>query len=50
MDQVSPGLEFENPIYELEARIEKLKSVGRPESEEEIRRVRDQLADVTRDI
>ena len=50
MDQISPGLEFENPIYELEARIEKLKSVGRPESEEEIRRVRDQLADVTRDI
>ncbi|MCP4193275.1 MAG: acetyl-CoA carboxylase carboxyltransferase subunit alpha [Planctomycetaceae bacterium] len=50
MDQVSPGLEFEQPIYELEARLEKLKSVGRPESEQEMRRVRDQLADVTREI
>ena len=50
MDQLSPGLEFEQPIYELETRLEKLKSVGRPESEQEMRRVRDQLADVTREI
>ena len=43
---------FERPIYELEARLEKLDKSGdkRPEEVEEIRRLRRELADLTKRI
>ncbi len=50
MEATNPGLTFENPIYELEARLEKLKQVGRPETEEEIRQLRNEIAQTTRRI
>ncbi len=50
MEATTPGMGFENPIYEIEARLEKLKRVGRREAEEEIRRLRHELADTTRSV
>ena len=50
MEVSAPGMGFETPIYELEARLEKLKRVGRREAEEEIRRLRHELAETTRSI
>jgi acetyl-CoA carboxylase carboxyl transferase subunit alpha len=50
MEPANPGLAFESPIYELEARLEKLKQVNRRDAEDEIRRVRQELADLTREI
>ncbi len=48
MEATPPGMSFENPIYEIEARLEKLKRVGRREAEDEIRRLRHELAETTR--
>ncbi len=47
-----PGLAFEQPLYELEARLTKLEksSGGNPEAEEEIRRLRRQWATEARRI
>jgi acetyl-CoA carboxylase carboxyl transferase subunit alpha len=52
MEQGNPGLAFERPIYELEARLKRLKGAGEstPEAEEQLRRLRRELADVTREI
>jgi acetyl-CoA carboxylase carboxyl transferase subunit alpha len=49
---VNPGLEFERPIYELEARIEKLEKATdpTPESTEEVRRLKRELTDTMRKI
>jgi len=51
-DIVNPGLEFERPIYELEARIEKLDRTGddSPESADEIRRLRRELTQLIKKI
>ena len=43
MEASTPGMSFESPIYGLEARLEKLKQVGRREAEEEIRRLAERL-------
>jgi acetyl-CoA carboxylase carboxyl transferase subunit alpha len=48
----APGLAFEQPIYDLEARVRELEqsSDTSPEAEERLRALRRELADVTRDI
>ncbi len=45
-------LSFERPIYELEARLQKLETVAQqnPEARDEVRRLRRALADLTRQI
>jgi len=52
MEAPAPGLEFEQPIYELETRLHQLQrsADGRPETESEIRRLRRELVDVTKRI
>lgn len=52
METPVPGLEFEQPIYELETRLHQLErsADGRPETESEIRRLRRELVDVTKRI
>jgi acetyl-CoA carboxylase carboxyl transferase subunit alpha len=50
METSNPGLAFEAPIYELQTQLEKLRQSGRPESEEQIRQLRHQIADTTRRI
>jgi len=52
MEAPAPGLEFEQPIYELETRLHELQrsADGRPETESEIRRLRRELTDVTKQI
>lgn len=52
MEAPTPGLAFEAPIYELEHRLRRLSqtSDGRPETEDEIRRLRRELAEVTKRI
>ena len=52
MEAPAPGLEFEQPIYELETRLHQLErsADGRPETESEIRRLRRELVDVTKRI
>ena len=48
----NPGLAFEQPIYDLEARLEKLNATQdkTPETAEEIRRLRRELTELTRRI
>lgn len=41
------GLSFEAPIHELNAKLERLKAVGRPETEEQIRALRQEIAATT---
>ena len=52
MDSPAPGLDFEQPLHELETRIHQLQQEGdsRPETSDEIRRLRRQLAEVTERI
>jgi acetyl-CoA carboxylase carboxyl transferase subunit alpha len=52
MEAPTPGLAFEQPIFELESRLHALakNADGRPETENEIRRLRRELAEVTRSI
>ncbi len=50
MEATNPGLAFESPIYELQSRFEKLRQIGRPETEEQIRQLRQEIADTTRQI
>jgi acetyl-CoA carboxylase carboxyl transferase subunit alpha len=52
MEQGTPGLAFERPIYQLQARIRELKKSGddSPELEADIRRLNRQLADLTRQV
>jgi acetyl-CoA carboxylase carboxyl transferase subunit alpha len=50
MEATTPGLAFETPIYELQSRLDKLKQIGRPETEEQIRQLRQELADATRRV
>ena len=52
MDTTTPGLAFEQPIHDLEARLRKLQqSVDKsPPQEDEIRRLRRELAAVTKKI
>jgi acetyl-CoA carboxylase carboxyl transferase subunit alpha len=51
-DNETPGLAFERPLYELEARLNKLEksAAGNPEAEEEIRSLRKQWAGEARRI
>jgi acetyl-CoA carboxylase carboxyl transferase subunit alpha len=52
MEAHTPGLAFEQPIYELEARLHELESSsdGLPETENEIRRLRRELTDCIKRI
>jgi acetyl-CoA carboxylase carboxyl transferase subunit alpha len=52
MEAPTPGLAFEQPIYDLESRLRELERTadGRPETEREIRRVRRQWMETTRTI
>jgi acetyl-CoA carboxylase carboxyl transferase subunit alpha len=52
MDTPAPGLEFEQPIFDLEARIRHLEKQpdGRPETVEEIRRLRRELTKLIKEI
>jgi acetyl-CoA carboxylase carboxyl transferase subunit alpha len=52
MEAHTPGLAFEQPIYELEARLHELESSsdGLPETENEIRRLRRELTDCVKRI
>jgi acetyl-CoA carboxylase carboxyl transferase subunit alpha len=47
MDAPTPGLAFEQPIHELETRMEELRSSTDPDAEEKIRQLRRELAKVT---
>lgn len=49
---LAPGLEFEQPIHELESRLSELERLadGRPETENEIRRLRREWVKVTKRI
>jgi acetyl-CoA carboxylase carboxyl transferase subunit alpha len=51
-DTAGPGLAFEQPIYDLEARIRLVEQSGdkSPEAEDRLRALRRELAEVTRDI
>ncbi len=50
MDTPAPGLEFEEPIFELEAKIARLEAGDRPDSAEQIRKLRRELTDLTKQI
>jgi len=50
MEQATPGLAFETPIYEIEDRMEQLRQIGRPETEEQLRELRRERAEVVRNI
>ena len=50
MDTPAPGLDFEQPIYELESRIRILRQTPDRDSEDELRRLRRELADVTKRV
>ncbi len=50
MDATNPGISFETPIYELQNRLEKLKQIGRSDTEETIRQLRAEIAETTRRI
>ena len=51
METPTPGLAFEQPIYELEARLQKLVQADQtPGSDEEIRKLRRQLAEVMKEV
>jgi acetyl-CoA carboxylase carboxyl transferase subunit alpha len=50
MEATAPGFAFEAPILELKARLEKLRVIGRPETEEQIRELRKEIAETTRRI
>ncbi len=52
METPKPGLAFEQPIYELEVRLQQLlQSAGeKPGAEEEIRRLRRELAETMKDV
>lgn len=52
MEAPTPGLAFEQPIYELEATLQELvrSSAGRPDTENDIRRLRRELVEVTKRI
>jgi acetyl-CoA carboxylase carboxyl transferase subunit alpha len=50
MEASNPGLAFETPIYELEGRLEQLKHGNSPENDEELRRLRHEIAQTTRAI
>ncbi len=52
MDTPAPGLAFEQPIFEIEQQLRALEQPGNedPAREEEIRRVRRELAQVTREV
>jgi acetyl-CoA carboxylase carboxyl transferase subunit alpha len=49
---LAPGLEFEQPIQELEMRLNELErsTDGRPETEDDIRRLRRELVKVTKRV
>jgi acetyl-CoA carboxylase carboxyl transferase subunit alpha len=49
MDTPAPGFEFEQPIFDLQARLRDIEQ-RTPENEDLIRQLRRELADVTRDI
>ena len=50
MDTLAPGLAFEQPLFELETRLLELtrNADGRPETAQEIRRLRRELTEVTK--
>jgi acetyl-CoA carboxylase carboxyl transferase subunit alpha len=52
MDAPAPGLDFEQPIYELQMRLTSLlqKNDGSPETTSEIRKLRTELVELTRRI
>ncbi len=52
MDAPNPGLEFERPIFELETRLRTLERSGddRPETQDEIHRLRREIVDTTRRV
>jgi acetyl-CoA carboxylase carboxyl transferase subunit alpha len=52
MDTLAPGLAFEQPIHEIELRLHELErsADGRPETENEIRRLRRELAETTKKL
>ncbi len=52
MDNANPGLEFERPIYELELQLRLLERSGddRPETQDEIRRLRREIVETTKRI
>ncbi len=52
MDTLAPGLAFEQPIFEIETRLHELErsADGRPETENEVRLLRRELAETTKKI
>lgn len=52
MDLLAPGFEFEQPILDLQLRLRQLEQAGSPtpEFDDQIRRLRREIADLTRDI
>ncbi len=52
MEAPTPGLAFEQPIYEIEVRLHELvrQADTRPETQQKIRRLRRELADVTKQV
>ncbi|MCO6456885.1 MAG: acetyl-CoA carboxylase carboxyltransferase subunit alpha [Pirellulaceae bacterium] len=50
MDTPAPGLDFEQPIYEIESRIRAQQQSGDRRGEDELRRLRRELAETTRRV
>jgi acetyl-CoA carboxylase carboxyl transferase subunit alpha len=52
MDAPAPGLDFEQPIFELQSRLTRLQQDGQasPDTAEEMRRLRAEIAEVTRRV
>lgn len=50
MDANNQGLSFEAPIFEIQKELERLKQIGRPETEDQIRELRRTQAEATRQI
>jgi acetyl-CoA carboxylase carboxyl transferase subunit alpha len=50
MEAAGPGLGFESPIFELQAQLEKLRAVGGPDTEAQLRQLRQEIAETTRRV
>jgi acetyl-CoA carboxylase carboxyl transferase subunit alpha len=52
MDALAPGFEFEQPILDLQIKLRQLEQSANqtPDEEDQVRRLRREIADVTRDI
>lgn len=50
MEAINPGLVFEAPILALQARLEQLRQLDQPEAQQQIRQLRQEIAETTRTV